>query len=323
MRKNAKIFVAGHRGLVGSALARCLERSGYTNILKRGRSELDLEDTLAVRRFFAEERPDYVMLAAAKVGGILANETYPAEFIHSNLAVQTNVIHECWRHEVKRLLFLGSSCVYPRACPQPIREDYLLTSALEPTNRAYALAKIAGIEMCASYNRQYGTQYLAAMPTNLYGPGDNYDLASSHVLPALIRKCHEAKLSGAADMVLWGSGSPRREFLHSDDMAEACVFLMGLPEDSFRSIAAGSPGFPLVNVGAGTDLTIAELAVLIAEVVGFRGRFSWDRSKPDGVPRKLLSSDRLHGLGWRQKIDLRQGIERTYKEFLVLSGARA
>jgi GDP-L-fucose synthase len=323
MEKNAKIFVAGHRGLVGSALVRCLERSGHANILKRSRSELDLEDALAVRRFFAQERPDYVMLAAAKVGGILANETYPAEFIHANLAVQTNVIHECWRHGAKRLLFLGSSCVYPRACPQPIREDYLLTSALEPTNRAYALAKIAGIEMCASYNRQYGTQYLAAMPTNLYGPGDNYDLASSHVLPALIRKCHEAKLSGAGEMLLWGSGSPRREFLHSDDMAEACVFLMGLPEGAFRDIAAGSPGFPLINIGAGADLTILELAGLVAEVVGFKGRFSWDRSKPDGVPRKLLCCDRLQGLGWRQKIDLRQGIERTYREFLAMPAARA
>lgn len=317
MKKDAKIFVAGHRGLVGSALARCLERSGYTNILKRTRAGLDLGDALAVRSFFDRERPDYVMLAAAKVGGILANETYPAEFIHSNLAVQTNVLHEGWRHGVKRLLFLGSSCVYPRECPQPIREETLLTSPLEPTNRAYALAKIAGIEMCAAYNRQYGTAYLAAMPTNLYGPGDNYDLATSHVLPALIRKCHEAKLNGAAELALWGSGGPRREFLHSDDMAEACVFLMELPEQDFRRIAVGSPGFPLINIGAGADQTIAELAALVAEVVGFQGKFSWDRTKPDGVPRKLLSSDRLHGLGWRQKIDLRQGIQRTYGEFLA------
>ena len=322
MKKDAKIFVAGHRGLAGSALVRCLERSGYTNILKRSHAELDLVDLPAVRKFFDDERPEYVMLAAAKVGGILANETYPAEFIHSNLAVQTNVIHECWRHEVKRLLFLGSSCVYPRACPQPIKEEYLLTSELEPTNRAYALAKIAGIEMCASYNRQYGTKYLAAMPTNLYGPGDNYDLTMSHVLPALIRKCHEAKLHGDGDLVLWGSGSPRREFLHSDDMSEACVFLMELPEDVFRGIAVGSPGFPLVNIGAGTDLTIAELASLIAEVVGFKGRFSWDRSKPDGTPRKLLCTERLQSLGWRQKIDLRQGIERTYGEFLALPATR-
>jgi len=323
MEKNAKIFVAGHRGLVGSALVRCLERGGYTNIVKRSRAQLDLEDAPAVRRFFDEERPEYVMLAAAKVGGILANESYPAEFIHSNLAVQTNVIHECWRHGVRRLLYLGSSCVYPRECPQPIREEYLLTSALEPTNRAYALAKIAGIEMCAAYNRQYGTKYLAAMPTNLYGPGDNYDLATSHVLPALIRKCHEAKLAGAEELVLWGSGSPRREFLHSDDMAEACVFLMGMPEEAFARVAVGSPGFPLVNIGAGTDQPIAELARLVAEVVGFAGRFSWDRTKPDGTPRKLLASDRLQGLGWRQKIDLRQGIQRTYAEFLATPGARA
>ncbi len=323
MQKHAKIFVAGHRGLVGSALVRCLERGGYTNVLKRGRAELDLEDALAVRKFFDEEQPDYVMLAAAKVGGILANDTYPAEFIHANLVVQTNVIHECWRHGVKRLLFLGSSCVYPRACPQPIEEAYLLTSALEPTNRAYALAKIAGIEMCASYNRQYGTAYLAAMPTNLYGPGDNYDLTSSHVLPALIRKCHEAKLKSDRELALWGSGSPRREFLHSDDMAEACVFLMALPDQTFGRIAVGSPGFPLINIGAGTDLTIAELARLVAEVVGFQGKFSWDRTKPDGVPRKLLSSARLHELGWRQKIDLRQGIQRTYGEYLAALGARA
>jgi GDP-L-fucose synthase len=323
MNKNSKIFVAGHRGLVGSALVRCLERGGYTNIVKRTRADVDLGDALAVQKFFAAEKPEYVMLAAAKVGGILANETYPAEFIHANLAVQTNVIHECWRHQVKRLLFLGSSCVYPRACPQPIREEYLLTSELEPTNRAYALAKIAGIEMCASYNRQYGTRYLAAMPTNLYGPGDNYDLTSSHVLPALIRKCHEAKLGGARELALWGSGTPRREFLHSDDMAEACVFLMTLPEEAFARIAVGSPGFPLINIGAGTDLTIAELAQLIAEIVGFRGKFSWDRSKPDGVPRKLLSSERLHGLGWRQKLDLRQGIQRTYGEFLASIGAAA
>jgi GDP-L-fucose synthase len=307
--------VAGHRGLVGSALARCLERGGYTNLVRRTHAELDLADIAAVRRFFDAERPEYVLLAAAKVGGILANETYPAEFIQSNLAVQTNVIHECWRHGVRRLLFLGSSCVYPRECPQPIREESLLTSALEPTNRAYALAKIAGIEMCAAYNRQYGTRYLAAMPTNLYGPGDNYDLATSHVLPALIRRCHEAKLAGAAEIVLWGSGSPRREFLHSDDMAEACLFLMSLPEEAFARIAVGSPGFPLINIGAGSDQTIAELARLVAEVVGYRGRFAWDRAKPDGTPRKLLCSDRLYALGWRPKLDLRQGIERTYREF--------
>jgi GDP-L-fucose synthase len=308
---------------VGSALVRCLERGGYTNLVRRTHAELDLADLPSVRRFFDEERPEYVMLAAAKVGGILANETYPAEFIQSNLAVQTNVIHECWRHGVRRLLFLGSSCVYPRECPQPIREESLLTSALEPTNRAYALAKIAGIEMCAAYNRQYGTRYLAAMPTNLYGPGDNYDLATSHVLPALIRRCHEAKLAGTGEIVLWGSGSPRREFLHSDDMAEACVFLLSLPEEAFARIAVGSPGFPLINIGAGADQTIAELARLVADVVGYGGRFSWDRAKPDGTPRKLLSSDRLYALGWRPKLDLRQGIGRTYREYVAALQARA
>lgn len=315
MRKDTKIFVAGHRGLVGSALVRCLERGGYTNLVTRTHAELDLAEQAAVRGFFEAERPEMVMLAAARVGGILANETYPAEFIQANLAVQTNVIHECWRHGVRRLLFLGSSCVYPRACPQPIREESLLTSELEPTNRAYALAKIAGIEMCASYNRQYGTKYLAAMPTNLYGPRDNYDLASSHVLPALIRRCHEAKLAGAGEIALWGSGSPRREFLHSDDMAEACLFLMSMADEAFGRIAVGSPGFPLINIGAGADQTIAELAQLVAEVVGFGGRFAWDRAKPDGVPRKLLSSERLYALGWRPKLGLRQGIERTYREF--------
>jgi GDP-L-fucose synthase len=321
MKKEAKIFVAGHRGLVGSALVRRLERGGYGNLVRRTHAELDLADQAAVRKFFDAERPEHVMLAAARVGGILANETYPAEFIQANLAVQTNVIHECWRHGVQRLLFLGSSCVYPRACPQPIREESLLTSELEPTNRAYALAKIAGIEMCAAYNRQYGTRYLAAMPTNLYGPGDNYDLATSHVLPALIRRCHEAKLAGAGEIVLWGSGSPRREFLHSDDMADACVFLMSMPDDAFARIAVGSPGFPLINIGAGADQTIAELAHLVAEVVGYRGRFTWDRAKPDGTPRKLLSSERLYALGWRPQLGLREGIARTYREFLAAQGA--
>lgn len=316
MKKDARIFVAGHRGLVGSALVRVLERRGYTNLIGRTHAELDLTDSLATRRFFDETQPDHVMLAAAKVGGILANETYPAEFIHSNLAVQINVIHESWRHGVKRLLFLGSSCVYPRVCPQPIREEYLLTSPLETTNRAYALAKIAGIEMCASYNRQYGTKYLAVMPTNLYGPGDNYDLKSSHVLPALIRKCHEAKVAGAKSVPLWGTGSPLREFLHSDDMAEACAFLMELPDERFSQVAVGSPGFPLINIGTGEDQSIAELANVVREVVGFEGEFSWDRTKPDGTPRKLLSVDRLHALGWRHRIGLREGIAATYRQYL-------
>jgi GDP-L-fucose synthase len=315
MDKNSKIYVAGHRGLVGSALVRALQRHGYTNLLTRTHAELDLTDAQAVKAFFDEHQPEHVMLAAAKVGGILANRDQPAEFIHENLAIQTNVIHEAWRHGVKRLLFLGSSCVYPRDCPQPIREEYLLTSPLETTNRAYALAKISGIEMCASYNRQYGTKYLAVMPTNLYGPGDNYDLETSHVLPALIRKCHEAKQSGAKDVPLWGTGSPCREFLHSDDMAEACLFLMGLPDGRFGDVAVPAPGFPLVNIGVGEDLTILELANLVKEVVGFPGQFTWDSTKPDGTPRKLLSVERLHSLGWHARIGLKEGITSTYRQF--------
>lgn len=317
-----RIYVAGHRGLVGSALVRCLERRGYRNLIQRTHAELDLTDAMAVRRFFEETRPEHVLLAAAKVGGILANETYPAEFIHSNLAVQTSVIHECWRHGVKRLLFLGSSCIYPRECPQPIREEFLLTGPLEPTNRAYAVAKIAGIEMCAAYNRQYGTRYLAVMPTNLYGPGDNYDLATSHVLPALIRKCHEAKVAGAAEVPLWGSGRPRREFMHSDDMAEACVFLMELPDSTFDDLAVGSPGFPLVNVGTGEDQTIAELAEIVKAAVGFEGRFTWDAGKPDGTPRKLLSVERIIGLGWSPQIGLHEGIAATYRTARASFAAR-
>jgi len=312
---NDRIFVAGHRGLAGSALVRCLQRRGCKNLVLRTHAELDLADQRAVRDFFERDRPEFVLLAAARVGGILANETHPAEFIHANLAIQANVIHESWRHGVKRLLFLGSSCIYPRECPQPIREEYLLAGPLETTNRAYALAKIAGIEMCAAYNRQYGTRFLAAMPTNLYGPGDNYDLATSHVLPALIRKCHEARESGAQEVALWGSGTPRREFLHADDMAEACLHLMALPDGRFDAIAVGSPGFPLVNIGCGEDQTIAELAALVADVVGYHGRFSWDRTKPDGTPRKLLSVDRIRALGWQPRIGLREGIADTCRRY--------
>jgi len=319
MDKNSKIFVAGHRGLVGSALVRALQRQGFTNLITRTHAELDLTDQVAVRAFFDEHRPEYVMLAAAKVGGILANRDQPAEFIHENLAIQTNVIHEAWRHGVKRLLFLGSSCVYPRDCPQPIREEYLLTGPLETTNRAYALAKIAGIEMCASYNRQYGTRYLAVMPTNLYGPGDNYELETSHVLPALIRKCHEAKLAGAKEVSLWGTGNPRRELLHSDDMAEACLFMMSLPEREFVRVAIPTPDYPLVNIGVGEDLTILELANLVRDVVGFAGQFIWDPTKPDGTPRKLLSVERLNALGWRARIPLRDGIASTYRQFASLA----
>jgi GDP-L-fucose synthase len=318
--KDARIFVAGHRGLVGSALTRCLEARGYTNLIKRTHAELDLTDGVAVRKFFDETQPKHVMLAAAKVGGIMANETYPAEFIQSNLAVQTNVIHESWRHGVKRLLFLGSSCIYPRQCPQPIREDFLLTGPLETTNRAYALAKIAGLEMCSAYNRQYGTRFLGVMPTNLYGPGDNYDLNFSHVLPAMIRKCHEAKLAGAKTVPLWGTGSPRREFLHSDDMAEACLYLMEMPDEAFSSIAVGDPDFPLINIGCGEDLTIKELAHIIKNVVGFEGEFNWDVTKPDGTPRKLLDVGKLKSLGWKPRIGLREGIAATYQQFLAGQG---
>jgi GDP-L-fucose synthase len=309
----AKIYVAGHRGLAGSALVRRLRAAGYENLVLRTHDELELADAVAVRRFFEAERPQHVLLAAAKVGGILANDTMPAEFIRENLAIQTNVIHEAWRAGVKRLLFLGSSCIYPRDCPQPMREEYLLTGPLEPTNRPYALAKIAGIEMCSAYNRQYGAQYLAVMPTNLYGPGDNYDLQTSHVLPALIRKAHEAKSRGEEALVVWGTGTPRREFLHSDDMADACVELLKLDDAQFNAAIGAYP--PLVNVGSGSDLTIRELAEVVASVVGFKGVLQFDASKPDGTLRKLLHTGKLEALGWRSQIPLRQGIELAYADY--------
>ncbi len=316
MQPDSRIFVAGHRGLVGSALMRQLASRGYVRTIVRSHGELDLTDQAAVRDFFAVERPEYVFLAAAKVGGILANSSYPAEFIQQNLAIQDNVIHAAWMSGVKRLLFLGSSCIYPRDCPQPIKEDYLLTGPLEPSNRPYAVAKIAGIEMCWSYNRQYGTRYLAAMPTNLYGPGDNYDLANSHVLPALIRKMHEAKQRNDAGVVIWGSGAPRREFLYSDDMADACVHLMALPDAQLGSLfSADSP--PLVNIGCGEDLSIHELAELVKRVVDFSGELSFDRSKPDGTPRKLLAVERIAGLGWRAGVGLEEGIVRAYADYLA------
>jgi GDP-L-fucose synthase len=317
MEANARIYVAGHRGLAGSALARRLAHEGYRNLVTRTHAELELTDQQAVKKFFEKERPEYVFVAAAKVGGILANNDHPAEFIQSNLAVQTNVIHEAWRSGAKRLLFLGSSCIYPRDCPQPIMEAYLLTGPLEFTNRAYAVAKIAGVEMCRSYNRQYGTRFLAAMPTNLYGAGDNYDLASSHVLPALIRKMHEAKVRGLERVSIWGTGKPRREFLYSDDMADACVMLMNLPDDRFDQILRGPNDFPLINVGSGEDQTIAELARLVASVVGFRGALEFDASKPDGTPRKLLDVGRLKALGWSPRVGLAAGIAAAYKDFLA------
>ena len=319
MDKNAKIYVAGHRGLVGSALMRQLKKQGYENLVTRTHSELDLTNQLAVENFFSDEKPEYVFLAAAKVGGIHANNTYPAEFIHENLAIQTNVIHQSYVNGVKRLLFLGSSCIYPRGCPQPIKEEYLLTSELEPTNRPYALAKIAGVEMCWSYNRQYGTQYLAVMPTNLYGPRDNYDLENSHVIPALIRKFHEAKESSKKTVTIWGTGKPKREFLYSDDMAEACLFAMNLPDESYSDLLGskrnnGLP--PVMNVGSNSDLTIAELALLIKEVTGFDGEISFDATKPDGTMQKLMDSSRLNQMGWEAQTMLKNGLEQSYQDFL-------
>lgn len=310
MEKNSRIFVAGHRGLVGSAVRRGLERQGYTNLLLKTRAELDLTDARAVEEFFASAQPEYVLLAAAKVGGILANDTYPADFLRENLKIQTNVIESAYHAGVKRLLFLGSTCIYPKLAPQPIREEYLLTGPLEPTNRAYALAKIAGIEMCWSYNRQYGTRYLAAMPTNLYGPGDNFDLKNSHVLPALMRKAMEAKATGAAEMSVWGSGTPRREFLYSDDLAEACIFLMNLDEAKFSTLLTREEP-PLINIGTGEDLTIRELAELICSIVGFEGSLKFDPSQPDGTPRKLCDVSKINALGWRAKTSLEDGIRRT------------
>jgi GDP-L-fucose synthase len=314
---DSKVYVAGHRGLAGSAIMRRLDREGCKRIVTRSHAELDLTDQAAVIRFFADERPDYVFLAAAKVGGILANNTRPAEFIQQNLAIQTNVIGAARDVGVERLLFLGSSCIYPRDCPQPIREEYMLTGPLEPTNRPYAVAKIAGIETCWAFNRQYGTQYVAAMPTNLYGPNDNYDLTSSHVLPALLRKMHEAKVADADEVSVWGTGTVLREFLHSDDMADACVFLMNLPDEVFQPITRSESQAPLFNVGCGEDLTIRELAELIREVVGFKGRLTFDASKPDGTPRKLLDVSRMKNLGWQAKIPLREGLAEIYKSSLL------
>lgn len=315
MDKDAKIYVAGHRGLVGSALLRQLKAGGYLNLITRSHAELDLTEQAAVRAFFAREKPEYVLLAAAKVGGILANNTYPAEFIQQNLAIQTNVIHEAWRNKVKRLLFLGSSCIYPKTCPQPIKEEYLLTGPLEPTNRPYALAKIAGIEMCWSYNRQYGTRYLAAMPTNLYGPDDNYDLNDSHVLPALIRKMHEARQRGGQEVVVWGSGSPRREFLYSEDMALACLHLLETPEKELAGLFDDEQP-PLVNIGCGEDITIRELAELVAKIIGYNGKIVFDTGKPDGVMRKVMEVSKLRELGWVPEVDLRRGITLAYQDYL-------
>lgn len=316
----AKIYVAGHRGMVGSAIVRNLvaRRHDPSSIVGRTHAELELTDAAAVDAFFAAEKPTQVYLAAARVGGIHANNTYPADFIRDNLAVQTNVIHAAYAHGVERLLFLGSSCIYPRLAPQPLSEASLLTGPLEPTNRPYALAKIAGIEMCWSYNRQYGTRFLAGMPTNLYGPGDSYHPENSHVFPALIRRFHEAKVADAETVAIWGTGTPRREFLFADDMAGACVHLMNLPDEQFVPLLAAdrSDGVaPVVNIGVGEDITIAELAKLIAQTVGFEGRIEFDASKPDGTPRKVLDCTRLNGLGWRARTSLHEGLEAAYQDF--------
>ena len=356
MKLDSKIYIAGHRGLVGSALMRNLRDKGYTNFLTRTHAELDLTSQAAVEAFFAAEKPDYVFLAAAKVGGIHANNTYPAEFIRDNLAIQSNVIHAAYKNKVKRLLFLGSSCIYPKLAPQPMKEEHLLTSELEPTNRPYALAKIAGIEMCWSYNRQYQTQYLAVMPTNLYGPGDNYNLMNSHVIPAMIRKFHLAKLAAERNRAaieqdearygpipqdlkdqllatcnlqlepsvsVWGTGTPKREFLYSEDMADACVYLMNLPDEKFVPLLGqdrndGLP--PLMNIGVGHDLSIRELAETVAATVGYQGKLEFDATKPDGTPRKLMDVGRLNAMGWKAKTDMRSGLETAYRDFLSTLG---
>lgn len=314
MRPDDKLFIAGHRGLVGSALIRQLENQGYRHLVTRRRDELDLTNKEELRRFFETERPAYVFLAAAKVGGIHANTTYPAEFIYQNLAIQSNVIHEAWRSGATGLLFLGSSCIYPRDCPQPIKEEFMLTGPLEPTNKPYALAKLAGIEMCMSYNRQYGTRYRAVMPTNLYGPNDNFHPENSHVLPALMRKFHEAKIWGAKEVTIWGSGKPLREFLHVDDMADACIHVINLDDATYN--AHIHPQSPLVNVGSGQDISIANLALKVKDVVGFEGKIVFDPGKPDGTPRKLLDVSRLRQLGWTASIPLGAGLASTYQWFL-------
>jgi len=321
MNPNDKIYVAGHRGLVGSALVRKLEGQGYRNLITRTHAELDLTNQAACDEFFCKERPDYVFLAAAKVGGIVANNTYPADFIRDNLAIQLSIIHAAYTTKVKRLLFLGSSCIYPKHAPQPMKEEHLLTGPLEPTNRPYALAKIAGVEMCWSYNRQYGTKYLAAMPTNLYGPGDNYHPENSHVIPALIRKFHQAKTQNQPEVEVWGTGTPRREFLYSEDMADACVYLMNLPDEKYQSLL-GSDEFktgkfepPLINVGVGHDVTIKELAEAVKAVVGYEGQICFDTTKPDGTPRKLMDVAKLHGIGWQAKTDFKLGLAKAYEDF--------
>ena len=322
MPTDARIFVAGHNGMVGSAIVRKLQAEGYGNLLLRSSAELDLRDQAAVAEFFASERPDFVFLAAARVGGIIANSTRKGEFLYDNLMIQTNVIHSAYTSGVKRLLFLGSTCIYPKLAPQPMKEEYLLTGSLEPTNDAYAIAKIAGIVQCRSYNDQYGTRYLSAMPNNLYGPNDNFDLTSSHVLPALIRKFHEAKLAGAATVTVWGTGSPLREFMHVDDLAAASLFLMTLPEGAYTDLLNHQAAPALINVGSGEEISIADLAGMIKGIVGFGGELVFDTAKPDGTPRKLADSSRLHALGWRHCINLEQGVREAYLWYMKTAGEK-
>jgi GDP-L-fucose synthase len=305
LEKTSRIYVAGHRGLVGSAIVRKLRETNHERLLLKTHQELDLMRQTEVEAFFESEGPEYVFLAAAKVGGILANDRYPAEFIHTNLCIQNSIIHASYLSGVKKLLFLGSSCIYPKLCPQPIKEEYLLSGPLEPTNEAYAIAKIAGIKMCEFYNRQYGTRFMGIMPTNLYGPKDNFDLETSHVLPALIRKCHEAKMEGRDEVEIWGTGTPRREFLHVDDLADACLYLMEHYD-----------GREIVNIGVGEDLTIRDLAEKVGRIVGFKGALRFDSSKPDGTPQKFLDVSRLHNLGWKARIPLEEGIRQTYDWYL-------
>lgn len=303
MNSESKIYIAGHRGMVGSAIHRQLQKEGFSNFVTRSSAELDLRDQQAVAKFFAEEKPEYVFLAAAKVGGIEANNTYRADFLYDNLMIQSNVIHQAYKNEVKKLMFLGSSCIYPKLAPQPLKEEYLLTGLLEPTNEPYAIAKIAGIKMCEAYRSQYGCNFISVMPTNLYGPNDNYDLTNSHVLPAMLRKFHEAKTNGSPFVELWGTGSPKREFLHANDMAAACVYLMKHYD-----------GAGFLNIGTGEDLSIKELAEMIKEIVGYSGEIRWDTTKPDGTPRKLMDVSKLHSLGWKASIGLKEGISTVYKE---------
>ena len=320
MEQNSKIFLAGSAGLVGSAVLRRLKKDGYSNVLSPVRAQLDLTNETAVARFMGAERPDYVFICAAKVGGILANLNYPAEFIHRNLAIQINIIHNSYLHGVKRLLFLGSNCIYPRETPQPIREDYMLTGPLEWTNRPYAVAKIAGVEMCWAYNRQYSTSYLTLMPVNLYGPGDNFDPETSHVIAAILRKVHEAKVYKRAAVRLWGTGNPRREFMHSDDVADAAMTVMNLPDDLCRGLLTSNLP-PILNVGTGGDMPIRDIAQVVMEIIGYEGSIEWDTSKPDGTMRKLLDNGRMRALGWMPKIPLKQGLQSFYHDFLATERA--